>query len=187
MKKDFTITAFTENHIGLLNRITSVFTRRHLNIESLNTSESQVPGIHRFTIVLHSTEEMVKKLVLQLEKQIEIVKAVYHTDEETVFQEISLFKVLVEKASQPNLIERIIRDRNARILSVEQDFMVIEKTGHKEENQELLSFLKPFGLIDYVKSGRVALIKEDKPLKELRKTLELSRIEKIASESNENN
>lgn len=91
-----------------------------MNIESLNTSESQVPGIHRFTIVLHSTEEMVKKLVLQLEKQIEIVKAVYHTDEETVFQEISLFKVLVERASQPNLIERIIRDRNARILSVEK-------------------------------------------------------------------
>lgn len=140
MNKDFTITAFTENHIGLLNRITSVFTRRHLNIESLNASESQIPGIHRFTIVLNTTEEMVKKLVLQLEKQVEVIKAIYHTDEETVFQEITLFKISVEKAAEDNLVERLIRDKNARILSVEQDFMIVEKTGHKVENDDLLEF-----------------------------------------------
>lgn len=169
MNKDFTITAFTENHIGLLNRITSVFTRRHLNIESLNTSESQIPGIHRFTIVLNTTEEMVQKLVLQLEKQIEVIKAVYHTDDETVFQEITLFKVSVEQAAQHNLVERLIRDKNARILSVEQDFMIIEKTGHKVENDDLLEFLRPYGLIDYVKSGRVSLIKLDEELKDLKK------------------
>ncbi len=169
MTQDFTITAFTENHIGLLNRITSVFTRRHLNIESLNASESQIPGIHRFTIVLNTTEEMVKKIVLQLEKQVEIIKAVYHIDDETVFQEITLFKVSVEQAAQHNLVERLIRDKNARILSVEQDFMIIEKTGHKAENDDLLEFLKPFGLIDYVKSGRVSLIKPNEELKDLHK------------------
>ncbi|MEC7755817.1 MULTISPECIES: acetolactate synthase small subunit [Roseivirga] len=167
MRKDFTITVFTENHIGLLNRITSVFTRRHLNIESLNTSESQIPGIHRFTIVLNTTEEIVQKIVLQLEKQVEVIKAVYHLDEETVFQEITLFKVSVEQAAQHNLVERLIRDKNARILSVEQDFMIIEKTGHKAENDDLLEFLRPFGLIDYVKSGRVSLIKPDEELKNL--------------------
>ncbi|MHA7101386.1 acetolactate synthase small subunit [Roseivirga pacifica] len=171
MTQDFTITAFTENHIGLLNRITSIFTRRHLNIESLNTSESQIRGIHRFTIVTNTTEDTVKKVVLQLEKQVEIVKAVYHLDDETVFQEIVLFKVSVEKAAEHNLVERLIRDKNARILSVEQDFMIIEKTGHKVENDELLEFLKPFGLIDYVKSGRVSLIKLDEELKDLQKLL----------------
>lgn len=175
MNKDFTITAFTENHIGLLNRITSVFTRRHLNIESLNASESQIPGIHRFTIVLNTTEEMVQKLVLQLEKQVEVIKAVYHTDEETVFQEITLFKISVEKAAEDNLVERLIRDKNARILSVEQDFMIIEKTGHKADNDDLLEFLKPFGLIDYVKSGRVSLIKMDEELKDLQKLVEDAR------------
>lgn len=171
MTQDFTITAFTENHIGLLNRITSIFTRRHLNIESLNTSESQIPGIHRFTIVTNTTEDLVKKVVLQLEKQVEIVKAVYHLDDETVFQEIVLFKVSVEKAAEHNLVERLIRDKNARIISVGQDFMIIEKTGHKVENDELLEFLKPFGLIDYVKSGRVSLIKLDEELKDLQKLL----------------
>ncbi|MBO6495697.1 MAG: acetolactate synthase small subunit [Roseivirga sp.] len=175
MNKDFTITAFTENHIGLLNRITSVFTRRHLNIESLNASESQIPGIHRFTIVLNTTEEMVQKLVLQLEKQVEVIKAVYHTDEETVFQEITLFKVSVEKAAQDNLVERLIRDKNARILSIEQDFMIIEKTGHKAENDDLIEFLKPYGLIDYVKSGRVSLIKPNEELTDLRKMVEEAR------------
>ncbi|WP_420386953.1 acetolactate synthase small subunit [Roseivirga sp.] len=175
MNKDFTITAFTENHIGLLNRITSVFTRRHLNIESLNASESQIPGIHRFTIVLNTTEEMVQKLVLQLEKQVEVIKAVYHTDEETVFQEITLFKVSVEQAAQHNLVERLIRDKNARILSVEQDFMIIEKTGHKAENDDLLEFLKPYGLIDYVKSGRVSLIKPNEEIKDLQKMVNEAR------------
>jgi len=175
MTRDFTITAFTENHIGLLNRITSVFTRRHLNIESLNASESQIPGIHRFTIVLNTTEEMVQKLVLQLEKQVEVIKAVYHTDEETVFQEITLFKISVEKAAEDNLVERLIRDKNARILSVEQDFMIIEKTGHKAENDDLLEFLKPYGLIDYVKSGRVSLIKPNEEIKHLQKLVKEAR------------
>lgn len=159
MKRDFTISIFTENSIGLLSRITSVFTKRHLNINSLNTSESETDGIHRFTIVIKAEEQLVMKLVKQIEKQVEVIKAVYHQDEETVFQEIALYKVSTEKASEDNLVERLIRDNNARILSMEQDFMIIEKTGHKEDTQELLEFLKPYGLIEFVRSGRVSVMK----------------------------
>lgn len=168
MNENFTITIFTENSIGLLNRITSIFTRRHLNILSLNTSESQLKGIYRFTIVVNTDIDQVKKLVLQIEKQVEVLQAVFHTNQETVYQEIALYKVSTEKASEHNIVERLIRDNNARILSMEQDFMIIEKTGHKSDTQELLEFLRPFGLVDFVRSGRVSVLKPDKELNELK-------------------
>lgn len=164
MKQAFTISIFTENSIGLLNRITSVFTKRHLNIESLNTSESEIQGVFRFTIVIRAEEELVKKLVKQIEKQVEVLQAVYHRDSDTVFQEIALYKVSTEKASTDNLVERLIRDNNARILSMEQDFMIIEMTGHKEDTNELLDFLRPYGLLEFVRSGRVSVIKPNNEL-----------------------
>jgi len=168
MVQVFTISIFTENSIGLLHRITSIFTKRHLNIESLNTSESEIENVFRFTIVIVATEELVQKIVKQIEKQIEVIQAVYHLDEETVFQEIALYKVSTEKASENNLVEKLIRDNHARILSMEQEFMIIEKTGHKEETQELLEFLRPYGLIEFVRSGRVSVIR---PRNELQKEL----------------
>ena len=171
MEQVFTISIFTENSIGLLNRITSIFTRRHLNIESLNTSESESPGIYRFTIVVKTAEEQVKKLVLQIEKQVEVLKAVYHVDAETVFQEIALYKVSTESISDGNLVEKLIRDNNARILSMESEFMIIEKTGHKSETQELLDFLRPYGVIEFVRSGRVSVIKPMEELNDLRKRI----------------
>ena len=74
-KKEFTLSVFSENQTGMVSRVVSIFTRRHINIESLNTSKSSLPGIHRFTIVVFTTEEMIKKLVAQLDKQIDILKA----------------------------------------------------------------------------------------------------------------
>ena len=159
MKQLFTISIFTENSIGLLNRVTSMFTRRHLNIESLNTSESETPGIHRYTIVINTTESEVKKLTLQIEKQVEVIRACYHKDSDTVFQEIALYKVSTKSVSEGNLVEKLIRDNNARILSFQEDNMFIEKTGHKDETQELLEFLRPYGVLEFARSGRVSVIK----------------------------
>jgi acetolactate synthase I/III small subunit len=166
MKQLFTISIFTENSIGLLNRVTSMFTRRHLNIESLNTSESETPGIHRYTIVINTTESEVKKLTLQIEKQVEVIRACYHEDADTVFQEIALYKVSTKGVSQGNLVEKLIRDNNARILSFQEDYMFIEKTGHKDETQELLEFLRPYGVLEFVRSGRVSVIKPTESITE---------------------
>ncbi len=171
MRKTFTISVFTENSIGLLNRITSIFTRRHLNIESLNTSESELAGVYRFTIVVRTTEDQIKKLVLQIEKQVEVLRAVFHEDDDTVFQEIALYKVSTKSVADGNLVEKLIRDNHARILSMEQDFMIIEKTGHKEETQELLRFLKEYGIIEFVRSGRVSVMKPMNESIELRKRI----------------
>jgi acetolactate synthase-1/3 small subunit len=145
--------------VGLLNRVTIVFTRRKINIESIAASDSEVQNIHRYTIVINETEDLVKKVTLQLEKQVEVIKAVYHLDEEIIYQEIALFKVPTNILMQGGEAEHIVRSHHARVLSVESEFTVIEKTGHKEETQHLFDELAPFGILEFVRSGRVAITK----------------------------
>src|ERR1700760_3351382 len=92
-KQEFNITVYTENQVGLLNRIAIIFSRRKINIDSLNTSPSEIEGIHRFTIVINEDEEVVRKLCRQIEKQVEVLKSYYNTNEEIVWQELALYKV----------------------------------------------------------------------------------------------
>jgi acetolactate synthase I/III small subunit len=168
MKKQVTISVFTENHSGLLSRVTAVFTRRKINIDSLIASESEVPGIYRFTIVVILSEESVQKVVKQLEKQVEVFKAFYHWNEEIVHQEMALYKVPTKVLASGGRAEEIIRNHHARLLSVEDEFIVIEKTGHKEATDALFKELEPFGILEFARSGRVAITK---PMKELREYL----------------
>ena len=160
MKKEFIITIFSENHIGLLNRITINFTRRKINIESLTVSESALKGISKFTIVVKETEDKVRKVVSQLEKVVEVLKAFYHTDEEMIHQEIALYKVPTEALYESDQIEKIVRKAGARILEITRDYIVIEKTGHKEETQELFELLNQFGVMQFIRSGRVAITRD---------------------------
>ena len=164
MKKTYTITAFSENHVGLLNRITIIFTRRHVNIESLTVSASAIKGIHKFTIVVHDEKMKVEKVVSQIEKLVEVLKAYYHTDNEIIFQEIALYKVPTKALLNSNTLETTIRNHNARILEVAPEFIVIEKTGHKEETQELFKELNKYGVKQFTRSGRVAITRSTKEL-----------------------
>jgi acetolactate synthase I/III small subunit len=163
MERVFTISAFTENRIGILNRITIIFTRRHLNIESITASESEVKGVYRYTIVVKTTLEQINKVVGQIEKLVEVLKAFVHEETEIVHQEIALYKIRTDNLVNGE-VEKVIRENYARILTVEPQFMVIEKTGHTEEVQLLFEKLKPFGILEYACSGRVAVTK---PMKEL--------------------
>lgn len=173
MKKErYTISVFTEDIVGMLNRVTIIFTRRKINIESIAASESEIPHIHRYTLVISEAEDMVKKVVLQLEKQVEVLKAVYHTDSEVVYQEIALYKVPTEVLLSGGEAEKIVRAHHARVLSVEPAFTVIEKTGHKEETQALFDELEPYGMLEFVRSGRVAITKPMKTLKSIVEELE---------------
>lgn len=172
MKKRYTISVFTEDMVGLLNRVTIVFTRRKINIESIAASDSEVQNIHRYTIVINETEDLVKKVTLQLDKQVEVIKAVYHLDEEIIYQEIALFKVPTNILIQGGEAEHIVRSHHARVLSVESEFTVIEKTGHKEETQHLFDELAPFGILEFVRSGRVAITKPMRTLTSIVNELE---------------
>lgn len=159
MKRSYTITVFTEDQAGLLSRVVGIFNRRNLNVDSLTTSSSSDPSIHRFTIVVQVTEEMVKKLVAQLDKQVDVLKAFYYEDSDIVFQEIALYKVPIAVFNNGNRVEMLIRRHNARVLLIEKEYVVIEKTGHEYETEALLAELRREGLYEFVRSGRVAIVK----------------------------
>ena len=159
MVKQYTLSVFTENKTGLLMRVVMVFTRRHINIESLTTSQSSIEGIFRFTIVINVTEEQVKKLVQQLDKQVEVLKAFYYEDQDIINQEIALYKVPIEAYQDPGKMILLMRKHHARILTVEKEFVVIEKTGLESETEALLDDLRQYGIYQFVRSGRVAIAK----------------------------
>jgi len=160
MKQEYTITVYTENQIGLLNRIAIMFSRRKINIESLNTSPSEIEGIHRFTIVIHEVEDVVKKLVRQVEKQVDILKAYYNTNDEIIWQELALYKVPTDEIAEKVKVERLLREHGARAVVIRKDYTIFETSGHREETDNLISVLEPFGLIEFVRSARVAIIKD---------------------------
>ncbi len=162
MKQEFTITVYTENHIGLLVRIATMFSRRKINIESLNTSPSEAEGIHRFTIVINETEDVVRKLARQIEKQVEVLKAYYNTNEEIIWQELALYKVPTDEIAEKVKVERLLRENGARAVLIRKDYTIFETSGHREETDKLVTVLAPYGLIEFVRSARVAIIKESK-------------------------
>jgi acetolactate synthase-1/3 small subunit len=160
LKQEYTITVYTENQIGIISRVSTIFSRRKINIESLNTSPSEIEGIHRFTIVIHETEDVVKKLVRQIEKQVDILRAFYNTDNELVWQEMALYKVSTDEIAEKVKVERLLREFGARAVAIRKDYIVFETTGHHEEIDKLVKVLEPYGLIEFVRSARVAIIKD---------------------------
>ncbi|EPR65138.1 acetolactate synthase small subunit [Cyclobacterium qasimii] len=157
MKRRYTISVFTENFIGILSRITLIFTRRGINIDGFTASESREEGIYRITIEVNTTEAQVIQLSRQIEKIIDVIKAFYYVDDEMVFQEIALYKIPIESIDAG--LEVVIRQYNAKIISAEKGFVVIEMTGHKKDTQDLLEVLKDFNVLEFVRSGRVAVAK----------------------------
>lgn len=153
----YTVTVYSENQVGLLNQISIIFTRRRLNIESLSVSASAIEGIHKFTITVVTDRSTVEKAVRQIEKRIEVVKAFFYTDDEIIYQEVALYKVLTEKLLGNSRIEEMIRKYNARILEINRIYAVIEKSGHPDETQQLFEELCKFGVLQFVRSGRVAI------------------------------
>lgn len=158
--KLYTITIFSENTVGLLNQITIIFTRRALNIETLSVSPSAIKGIHKFTITIFSTQDVMEKVVKQIDKRIDILKAYYNTDEDLVHQEIALYKVSTEKLLGLGSIEKLIREHHIQILEMNDSSVVFQKTGHYAETQKLFDELNlSIGVLQFIRSGRVAITK----------------------------
>lgn len=155
----YTVTVYSENQVGLLNQISIIFTRRQLNIESLSVSGSAIEGVHKFTITTYSDRETMEKLVKQIEKRIDVLRAFFYTDDEIIFQEVALYKVPTDKLLDDRSIEYLIRKHNARILEVNRTYTVIEKSGHPDETQSLFEELSRYDVMQFVRSGRVAITK----------------------------
>jgi acetolactate synthase-1/3 small subunit len=171
-KPEYTITVYTENQIGLLNRIAIIFSRRKINIESLNTSPSEIDSVHRFTIVINETEDVVRKLCRQIEKQVDVLKVYFNTNDEIIWQEVALYKVPTDVIAEKVKVERLLREYGARAVAIRKDYIVFETSGHREEIEALIKALEPYGLIEFVRSARVAIIKDSKGFHEKLKEFE---------------
>ena len=169
-KKLYTVSIYSENNIGLLNRISAIFQRRHINIESLNISPSEIEGVSKFIFVVNMTENNVKKIIGQIEKQVEVIKAYYHDLDEIIYQISGLFKIKSELLFEEPQIQNIIKESYARIVTVNKDFFVLEKSGRKEEVVALYDKLSAFGIMQYTRSGLISVTKEEMKISTLLET-----------------
>jgi len=163
----YTVSIYTENNIGLLNRISAIFQRRQINIESMNISVSEIEGVSRFTILVEMTEVQMKKIIGQIEKQVEVIKAYYHTDEDTIYQESCLFKIKSDLLFEERQIQNIIKDSNANIVTVNKEYFVLEKSGRKIEIDLLHKELSVFGIMQFTRSGRIAITKDQMKISQM--------------------
>ena len=168
--KKYTISVYSENNVGLLNRISAIFLKRHINLDSFSSSESEIKDVYRFVIVVKIEIDKVNNLVKQIEKQVDVIKAFYHTDEETIYQESALYKVKSNSLFEERQIQNIIKQSHANIVTVSPKFFVIEMTGFREETEKLYNDLKPLGLLQFVRSGRISVTKEKMGISEILNT-----------------
>ena len=166
-RQKYTVSIYAENNIGLLNRISAIFLKRHLSIDSINSSPSEISDIYRFVIVVTVKENLIRKVITQIEKQIEVIAAFYHTDNETIFQESALYKVKSKSLVEERHIQNIIKNSHAKIVTVSPEYFVIEKTGFREDTEKLYNDLAPYGLLQFVRSGRISVTKEPMKITEI--------------------
>jgi acetolactate synthase-1/3 small subunit len=155
----YTINVYSENIAGILNQVTNVFTRRQLNIESLNVSASAIKGVHKYTITTYTDEETIRKVTKQIEKRIDVLQASYYTDNEIFYREIALYKIPTGELLDSKQVEVIISKHNARIIEITPTYTVIQKSGTTEETQSLYDDLEPIRIFQFVRSGRIAITK----------------------------
>ena len=158
-KQEYTITLYTENKIKILGRVAGIYTRRKINIESLSTSPSEIENVHRFTIVIEESEEVVRKLCMQIEKQIDVLKAYFNNNDELIWQEQALYKVPTNIIAEKAYVERLLRQYGANTVVIRNDYTVFETAGHREEIDNLTQELTKYGLIEFVRGARIAIIK----------------------------
>lgn len=159
MKIEHTLSVYTENQVGLLNKISIIFSRRKISLESFNSSPSEIENIYRFTIVVNETADVVKNLVRQIEKIVDVFKVFSNTNEEIVWQQIALYKVPTAVIMKEVKVERLLREYGAKAVVIREDYTVFEATGQNEEIDKLLKELDKYGLIEFVRSSRIAIIK----------------------------
>ena len=156
----YTILIYSENQAGILNQITAVFTRRQVNIESLNVCASSTPGVHKYTITCFCQEQMAKMLTEQIEKKIDVLQARYYTSDDIYTIEVALVKIATPVMLQDQRVSVIIQDLGARIVEVNPTYAIVEKKGRTEEILQLYERLNAVGaVLQFVRSGHIAVTK----------------------------
>lgn len=158
---EYIVVIFTENQVGVLNRITASYLRRKINIESLRVSESSIKGISMFVISAYTTEDIVGKLVKQIRNIIDVIEVEFYTPDELITQEIALYKISSKLVGKDERIDTLNRTWGARVITISQSFIVLEKTGTFEEINDMRLRLKEMGMLqEFTSSGKVILHRE---------------------------
>lgn len=168
MEGNYTITALSENSPGILHRITTQLTRRGINIESLTVSETEKKGISRFTIVVKAERSLVDKVAKHIRRIVEVTEVHVCENRELIYAEIAMIKVSTVGDRQRRLtIEELAHRYQAKVAFGAEEFMIVEKSGREEDIDALFLLLEPFGISEFVRSGRIALLKEPKTQSDL--------------------
>ena len=154
--KKHTIVALMQDRPGVLNRCVSLFRRRGFNIESLAVGHSETPGISRMTLVVES--EDVEQVTKQLYRLIEVLKVSDVTDDPTVEREMVLVKIHAPPASRPEVVA-LINVFDAKIVDVGINTMIIEMTGTPSKVENFVEVIRPFGVKEMMRTGRIAMVR----------------------------
>jgi acetolactate synthase-1/3 small subunit len=156
----YTLIIYSENFAGILNQITAVFTRRQVNIESLNVCASSTPGVHKYTITCYCKQEMAEMLTRQIEKKIDVLQANCFVDDEIFILETSLLKLSTPMVLANKEISCIVRRFDARFVEVNPTYTIVENTGITTDLIDLFTQLDTIGcVLQFVRTGRIAVTK----------------------------
>lgn len=156
----YTLIIYSENFAGILNQITAVFTRRQVNIESLNVCASSTPGVHKYTITCYCKHDMAEMLCKQIEKKIDVLQANCFVDDEIFILETSLLKLSTPNVLANQEIGKEIRRHDARIVEVNPTYTIVEKTGITDDVINLFDTLNDLDcVLQFVRTGRIAVTK----------------------------
>ncbi|MCB0320105.1 MAG: acetolactate synthase small subunit [Bdellovibrionales bacterium] len=157
MEKQYTLSIFTENSPGVLQRITIMFTRRKINIESLAVSETERKGISRFTIVICCDSSLIHKIARQIQRIIEVLHVDVFEDADLYHRELSLIRVQVNSEEEHKEILAISQQFEARVTLDKGNDIILEAVDTRSNTDALVAALMPYRIIEFVRSGRIAL------------------------------
>lgn len=151
-----TFVVYVDDKPGVLNRIASLFRRRAFNIESLTVGHTELPGVSRMTIVSRINEGAAHRVEANIYKLVNVLAVQDVTHGSTVARSLALIKVQAREESRHRLME-IIRVFRARVVDLAPESLIIESTGAEERIEALVEMLRPFGILEMARTGRLAM------------------------------
>jgi len=152
-----TIAILVEDQPGVMARVASLFTRRGFNIESIAVGHSEKAGISRMTIITSGDEKVLEQVTKQLNKLIDVIRVRDISPRNVIERELILVKVHTDSLSIRAEIIQLVEIFKAKVVYVERDTLTIEMSGDEEKVSGLLELIKPFGIIEIVRTGRIAI------------------------------
>ena len=154
-----TISMVVENRFGVLARISGLFSGRGFNIDSIAVGEAAEPGTARMTIVTQGDEMIIEQIIKQLNRLVDVIRVVDLTGENFITRELALIKVNASQATRQELVQ-IADIFKAKIVDINQKTIMLEATGNEDKIDAIITMVRPFGVREIARTGRVALARE---------------------------